>query len=136
MSTTTTEVTLELKPYIFFYGRAQEALDFYKSVLGGTYEAMPQEHDAKKVMHAHFSAPGLAFFCSDGRPDDDGKRIDPEEGNISLALNVPDKAAGDRIFAALSQGGTVRQPLADAFWGGRFGSLYDRFGIEWMVTTP
>jgi PhnB protein len=137
MSTSVSETTtMELQPYIFFYGRSQEALDFYKSVLGGSYEATPQEGSVK-IMHATFTAPGLSFMCSDGRPEQDGKRIDPDEGNVSLSLGVPDKAQGDRIFAALSHGGKVLMPLADAPWGdGRFGVIHDRFGLEWMVTTP
>jgi PhnB protein len=136
MSTSVTESkTMTLEPYIFFYGRTQEALDFYKKVFGGSYEATPQE-GSSKIMHASFTSAGVSFMCSDGRPEQDGKRIDPDEGNISLALSVPDKPSGDRIFAALSEGGKVTAPLADAFWGGRYGAIQDRFGVEWMVTTP
>jgi PhnB protein len=137
--------TLELAPYIFFYGRSEEALDFYKKVLGGTYELqrnteappeMTEQISAdwrNKVMHASFRAPGVAFYASDGR---ESRKIDPEEGNISLAINVTDAAEGQRVFDALSQGGKVTMPLQDAFWGGKFGILHDRFGIEWMMTTP
>jgi len=135
--------TMELKPYIFFYGRCEEALKFYKSVRGGTYERQriegsPMEGQVSpdfvnKVMHASFTAPGVAFFASDGPK---AKRIDPEEGNISLALALPDRATGDRVFAALSEGGSVTSPLQDAFWGGRFGSIQDRFGNEWLITSP
>jgi PhnB protein len=140
--------TMQLVPYIFFYGRAEEALQFYKGVLGGTYEVtrndqlpgdagknMPAEQK-NKIMHASFNAPGLSFLCSDGNPEHPAGSIDPDAGNISLCLSTTDKAEGDRIFAALSQGGTVRMPLGDAFWGGRFGIVHDRFGIEWFVTAP
>lgn len=64
------------------------------------------------------------------------KKIDPDEGNISLMLRAPDAAAGDRVFAALADGGSVTMPLDEAFWGERFGMLVDRFGIEWMITSP
>ena len=70
-------------------------------------------------------------MASDGRP---GKSIDPEEGNISLSLATSDDAEGRRVFDALAQGGTVDMPIAQAFWGGTFGMLTDRFGIEWMVS--
>ncbi len=133
----------ELKPYIFFYGRCEEALEFYKKVFGGTYEGQriagsPMESQMPpnmqdKFMHASFTAPGVGFYASDGMSE---KKVDPEEGNISLCLNAVDGASGDRIFAALSEGGKVTQPLQDAFWGGRFGSVQDRFGIEWLMTTP
>jgi len=133
----------QLAPYIFFYGRCEEALDFYKSVIGGTYElqrikdgpmaAQASPNFQNKVMHSRFIGNGFEFMASDGR---EGKSIDPDEGNISLALSYCDSAEGQRVFAALSQGGSIDMPLDDAPWGGKFGILTDRFGIEWMVTAP
>ncbi len=135
-----TEVA-SLAPYIFFYGRCEEALEFYKSIFGGSCEMMRNSESPMadqvpanfrdKVMHAKFTAPGISFFASDGR---EPKTVNPEEGNVSLALNIPDRAAADRVFSALSQGGKVTMPLEDAFWGGRFGAIQDRFGLEWMIT--
>jgi PhnB protein len=143
MSTTETETTVTFRPYIFLYGRCEEALEFYKQVFGGEYEAMrvkdspmkddPQMGDGERIMHAYFSAPGVSFFCSDGQGN---RAIDPEEGNVALALSATDKATGERIVAALSEDGSVKMPLADAFWGDRFADIVDRFGNEWMITTP
>jgi len=140
---TATVATTQLAPYIFFYGRCEEALEFYKAALGGTYEMQrnsdtPMGEDVpadwkSKVMHASFTAPGFTFMAADGR---EAHTIDPDAGNISLALSASDRAAGERIFKALSDGGKVTMPLDDAFWGGRFGMFVDRFGIEWMVTSP
>ena len=136
---------MQLQPYVFFYGRCQEALDFYKAALGGTYEVMRvadapadvKEHmppgSENLVMHASFTAPGIAFMASDGR---EAKTIDPDAGNISIALSVTDGPEGERILKALSEGGTVTMPLENAFWGGRFAMFVDRFGIVWMMTTP
>jgi PhnB protein len=136
---------MQLQPYIFFYGRCEEALEFYKGAIGGTYELQRMDEappemvkdvpagQSSKVMHASFTGAGISFLASDGR---ETKTIDPEAGNISLALNVTDRAAGERIFKLLAQGGRVSMPLDDAFWGGRFGDVIDRFGIEWMITTP
>jgi PhnB protein len=139
----TQSTALLLQPYIFFYGRCEEALEFYKNAFGGTYEAMRNSDSPmadqvggewkNKIMHASFTAPGVSFFASDGR---EAKPIDPEEGNISLALNATDASTGERIFKALGEGGKVSMPLDNAFWGGRFGQVVDRFGIEWMLTTP
>ena len=139
----TQTTTLQLQPYVFFYGRCEEALEFYKKVFGGTYEAMRNSDSPyadqtapdfkNKIMHASFTAPGVSFFASDGR---EAKTIDPDEGNISLALNAIDRAAGERTFNALAEGGKVGMPIEDAFWGGRFGMVQDRFGIEWMCTLP
>ena len=135
-----TNVT-QLAPYIFLYGRCEEALEFYKSVLGGTYELMrvseapmadqwPAEA-RNKVMHATFKAPGIMFYASDGQEE---KTVDADAGNVSVALNIPDRATADRVFAGLAQGGKISMPLEDAFWGGRFGMIQDRFGTEWMIT--
>jgi PhnB protein len=134
---------MQVQPYIFYYGRCEEALEFYKGVFGGTYEMMRvkdspvAEHmppnSGNTVMHASFTANGVSFFASDGREQ---KAIDPDAGNISLALSSTDAAEGERVFKALAGGGKVTMPIDKAFWGGRFGMLVDRFGIEWMITLP
>ena len=131
---------MKLEPYIYFYGRCEEALEFYKSAIGGTYELnrfegspmaerMP-ENLRNKIMHATFNGEGIEFMASDG---DLSKTVDPDAGNISLSLGIPDEAQARRVFDALSQGGTVSMPFADAFWGGKFGTVTDRFGTEWMI---
>ena len=135
----TNSTRVHLQPYVFFYGRCEEALEFYKRVLGGTYEFQRMEDSPmaehvsptfrRKIMHAAFTAPGIAFMASDGRED---KTIDPDAGNISLSLTIGDDAEGERVFAALSEGGSINMPLDDAPWGGRFGIVADRFGNEWM----
>ena len=131
-----------LEPYIFFYGRCEEALDFYKSVFGGSYEAqrnsdmppgtMEISDDWKnKIMHATFTAPGFRFMASDGGPP--ARTVNPNEGNVSLSIGADSVAEGERIFNALARGGKVDMPFADAFWGGKFGQVTDAFGTEWMV---
>ena len=86
-----------------------------------------------RVMHAYFTSDLVSLMASDGR---DVKDVDPEAGNISLALQFDDAARGEQIFNGLSDGGNVDMPLAPAFWGGRFGALTDKFGTEWMLTLP
>jgi PhnB protein len=142
-STVSAPTVTQLQPYVFFYGRCEEALKFYKDVFGGTYEIMrvkdtPMVKDmpdgsGERVMHASFTAPSISFLASDGM---ESKTIDPDAGNVSLALSLADAALGDRCFKALSQGGKVTMPLESAFWGGRFGVIQDRFGNEWLITTP
>jgi PhnB protein len=131
----------QLVPYVFFYGRCEEALAFYKKVLGGSYEVMkvgdspmrdqmpPESHDS--VMHATFTAPGFSFMAADGR---EKKTIDPDAGNISLSLTLPTPEEGERIYKALAEGGNAKMPFADVPWGGKFGALDDRFGNEWFIT--
>lgn len=133
----------QLVPYIFLYGRCEEALEFYKSVFGGSYELMrvgdspvasemPPD-SGNRVMHASFTADEIAFMASDGR---DVKPVDPDAGNISISLSLDDGGRGERIFTALAAGGKVGMPIDKAFWGGRFGMVTDKFGTEWMMVLP
>ncbi|MDQ6826602.1 MAG: VOC family protein, partial [Candidatus Eremiobacteraeota bacterium] len=103
-TTASTEAkVMQLVPYIFFYGRCEEALEFYKHALRGTYEVLrngdsPMRDEVAadfrdKIMHASFSGAGIKFMASDGR---EPKQIDPEAGNISLALTSKDNAEGER----------------------------------------
>jgi uncharacterized glyoxalase superfamily protein PhnB len=122
---------MELEPFIFFYGRCEEALTFYKDVLGGSYEIAHRQGD--KVQYATFMACGVSFKASDGMST---RTIDANEGNITLALNHPDASRAQEIFNGLSSGGEILTPFGDAEWGGKFGALHDRFGTEWFVTAP
>jgi PhnB protein len=129
-----------LQPYVFYYGRCEEALRFYKTVFGGDYELSrvgdgPMAEEAPKethnnVMHASFTADGVNFLASDGRGD---KVIEPDEGNISLCISYTDGDLAQKAFDGLAAGGNVKMPLGDAFWGGKFGMVDDKFNIEWMV---
>lgn len=91
-------------------------------------EVAPDYKD--KIMHASFVAGDVKFMASDGRP---GPPPDGED-DVALSLATSDAAEGERIFNALAQGGTISMPLQEAFWGGKFGSLTDRFGVQWMVS--
>ncbi|HEX8806306.1 MAG TPA: VOC family protein [Candidatus Aquilonibacter sp.] len=133
---------MKLEPYIFFHGTCEDALNFYAKCFNGKIEGMtrmseaPPEHLpdpswANKIMHATFIAGDLKFMASDGRPGT------PPHGEDEIALSIAteDATEGERVFSALSQGGTVEMPLQEAFWGGRFGQIVDKFGIQWMVST-
>ncbi|HTZ56031.1 MAG TPA: VOC family protein [Candidatus Acidoferrum sp.] len=132
---------MQLEPYIYFHGTCEDALNFYAKCFGGKIEGLTRMSEApkefqgdpswsNKVMHASFIAGDMRFMCSDGRPGT------PPHGEDDLALSVatPDVAEGERVFKALSEGGTVETPFAKAFWGGMFGQVTDKFGIQWMVT--
>ena len=133
---------VELVPYLFFYGRCEEALEFYKGVLGGTvelkrYSEIPIGQDLgpefqDKIMHSRFEAPGIVFMASDGNRI---QPVEPDSGNISLSLTVNDRAKAEQIFQAFAQGGTIGMPLEEVPWGGRFGMVTDRFATEWLVST-
>jgi PhnB protein len=132
---------MQLEPYLFFHGRCEEALSFYKNCLGGEivglsrFAGSPMESQVDagfrdKVMHASFVAGDVKFMASDGRPGDGSDGDD----DIALSLATSDDAEGTRVFNALADGGEISMPLQEAFWGGKFGSLTDRFGVQWMVS--
>jgi PhnB protein len=132
---------MELEPYLCFYGRCEEALNFYKEAFRGEIttlnrvEGSPMEshvppEDKKKIMHANFKGPGFQFMASDGQSNEPVK-----DSNVSLSLGTEDVAEAQRVFDKLAEGGVVQMPIQDAFWGGQFGMLTDKFGIVWMMTT-
>jgi PhnB protein len=136
------EGTMDFEPYLFFDGKCEEALNFYKGVFGGDIAAlmrwkeMPADADGppitpeteNRVMHSRFQGNGFAFMASDASP---GKTYG--EGPISLSIGVTDPAEAERIFNRLAAGGNVEMPLAETFWAKRFGMLTDKYGIDWMI---
>jgi PhnB protein len=134
---------MQLEPYLLFDGKCEEALNFYKEIFGGQIEGlshwseMPKDaagppvtpETANRVMHANFKGPGFSFMASDATP---GKVYG--EGPISLSIATTDLAEAERIFGRLADGGNVEMPMADMFWGAKFGMLTDKFGIDWMIS--
>ncbi len=133
---------MPVQSYLFFDGRCDEALEFYRRTLGAEvtmlmrFKDSPEPHDPdmcapgneSKVMHASFRVGDTELMASDGRC-----KGSPNFQGFSLALTVPDDAEAERRFAALADGGQVQMPLAKTFWSSRFGMVADRFGVSWMV---
>lgn len=134
-----------IEPYLFYNGRCEEALEFYKKALGAEVQMVMRYKESpeppppgmvppgfeNKIMHASFSIGKTTVMASDGCSGDKAKF----EG-FSLAISVATEAEADRVFGALSAGGQVKMPLNKTFWSPRFGMLEDRFGIAWMVSVP
>lgn len=130
-----------VQPYVFFGGRCEEALAFYRDALGAQvdmillYKDSPEPHPPgmlppgfeNKVMHAAFRIGASTIMASDGCGEA------PGFSGFSLALSVSGEAEADRAFAALADGGKVEMPLTRTFWSPRFGMLTDRFGVGWMI---
>jgi PhnB protein len=130
---------MQVQPYIFFDGRCDEALDFYKKAVGAKVDMLMRFKDAPdqsmispgsydKVMHAAVHLGDTQVLMSDGRCQ--GKT---NFQGFSLAVSVKDEAEADKTFAALADGGQVTMPLAKTFFSPRFGMLTDKFGVGWMV---
>jgi PhnB protein len=134
-----------IQPYLFFNGRCEEALEFYRRALGAEvtrllrFKDSPEPHQPgmippgseNKVMHSTLRIGETQIMASDGRCT--GK---PDFAGFALSLMVPNEAEADRRFAALADGGKVQMPLAKTFFSPRFGMVTDRFGVMWMVLVP
>jgi len=135
---------MPVQPYLFFDGRCEEALEFYKKALGAEVTTLMRFEDApvppppgavapgseNKVMHAELRVAGTTLLASDGSCN--GK---PVFQGMSLAVTLPSVADVERAFAALADGGRVQMPLGKTFFAERFGMLTDRFGVGWMLLT-
>jgi PhnB protein len=133
---------MHVQPYLFFDGRCEEAIEFYKQAVGAKVEMLMRFKDSpeppqpgcmapnseNKVMHACFKIGDTAIMASDGRCE--GK---PNFQGFALSLTVKTEAEADRYFAALGAGGQVQMPMAKTFFSPRFGMAADRFGVSWMV---
>ena len=132
---------MEIQPYLFFEGRCDEAIEFYKSALGAEVkmlmrykespEGMCQPGMEEKVMHSALGINGGTILASDGMASGN-----PKFEGISLSLPARDEAEAERFFNALADGGKVVQPLIQTFFSPRFGMLSDRFGVHWMILVP
>ena len=135
-----------VQPYLFFDGRCEEALDFYKRALGAEVLMLMRFNEApdppppdmvapgseNKVMHASIRIGETEVMASDGR-----SMGQPVFQGVSLSLAVTSEAEADRLFKALGEGGQVQMPIGKTFFSPRFGMVADRFGVSWMVvTTP
>jgi PhnB protein len=131
---------MQVQPYLFFNGRCEEALGFYREALGAEVTALMRFRDnpepshnppgaEDKVMHAAFRLGEATVMASDGMCSGQ-----PEFRGVSLSLTVGEDAAAERVFGALAGGGQVQMPLGPTFFSPRFGMVVDRFGVTWMVS--
>ena len=131
-----------VQPYLFFRGRCEEAINYYKAKLGAEVLMMmrfkdnPQKPDPSKVptslderiMHASLRIAGAVILMSDGM------RSGPCDFDcVALSLIVPSEAEADRIFNAFAADGKVTMPIGKTFFAKRFGGVTDKFGVQWQV---
>jgi PhnB protein len=130
-----------VQPYLFFDGRCEEAIAFYRQALGAEVVMMmrfkdapdpaacpPDPANAAKIMHASLRIGGGEVLASDGRCEGH-----PKFDGFALSLTARDEAEAERLFDALAESGQVQMPLTQTFFSPRFGMVADRFGVSWMV---
>ena len=133
---------MQVQAYLFFNGRCEEAVEFYRKTLGAEVTMLMRFADSpeppqpgmvppgseNKIMHSSFRIGDTTVMASDGRCQGQ-----PSFQGFSLSLEAPDEAEADRLFAALADGGQVQMPLTKTFLSSRFGMVADRFGVSWMI---
>ncbi|MGD9636418.1 MAG: VOC family protein [Pirellulales bacterium] len=131
---------MHVQTYLFYNGRCQEALDFYKQAIGAEvvflmhYNESPEpcgplpEGFESKIMHASFRVGDAELMASDGNSTSPAKF-----DGFSLSLRFKTAEQAERAFNALADGGQVHVPLMTTFFSPKFGMLTDRFGAPWMV---
>jgi PhnB protein len=139
-----------INPYLNFNGNTEEAFNFYQSVFGGEFLVLQRfgdipaseegcedkqvsEADKEKIMHIALPIGNGNVLMATDALESMGQNLS-EGNNFSLSYSADSKEDAERIFNGLSDGGKVKMPLADAFWGSYFGMLKDKFGIRWMVS--
>ena len=137
---------MKVQPYLFFDGRCEEAIEFYKKALGAEVLMLMRFSDSpdppppgmvppgseNKIMHSAMRIGDTEVMASDGHCM--GKAAFQ---GVSLSVSASSEAEADRLFKALADGGQVQMPIGKTFFSPRFGMVADRFGVSWMVvTTP
>lgn len=133
---------MQCNTYLTFDGNCEEAMNFYKDILGGEFRVinrfneMPSdvfdvpEKARDLIMHCTLAFDGCILMGSD--------TLETEKFTRGTGSTISLNAAEDEaiaIFNGLGEGGEVVMPFEDAFWGGKFGMITDKFGVQWMVTS-
>jgi PhnB protein len=133
---------MQVQPYLFFNGRCEEAIEFYRRALGAKVDMLMRYKESpdppppgmvppgseNKVMHASLRVGETTVMASDGSCSGElGFR------SFSLSISAAAPAEAERLFAALTDGGQVQMPLTKTFFSPCFGMVTDRFGVGWMI---
>ena len=127
--------TIQCNPYIFFRGNCREAMEFYQNIFGGELEVKTngdfnmtsEERPADDLMHADLKGGAVRIMGSDTAGASD------KAAKVTISLSGDDSAELTSIFDGLSQEVEVEYPLKKEIWGDTFGSVTDKYGVEWMV---
>ncbi len=134
--------------YLNFERNTEEAFNFYKSVFGTEFEGdimrfgdmpapegqpAPSEEDSQLIMNVTLPILSGHLLMGTDAPESMGFTLN-QGNNVYISLQPDTRAEADALFAALSDGANVEMPMEEQFWG-YFGSLVDKFGVNWMVNT-
>ncbi len=126
----------EIVPFLNFDGDCRSAMEFYKECFAADLFLLPYAEapgeirgsDPDRILHATLSKGATILMAADIMP---GQRA-AKDSNVAVMLQCESRDEIDSLFGSLGNGGTVTMALQDTFWGARFGTLTDRFGVKWM----
>jgi PhnB protein len=134
--------------YLNFAGKTEEAFEFYRAVFKTEFlgegvrrmrdvpvmPGMPPLPEAEKdlVMHVELPITGGHVIMGTDALESMGHKLS-FGNNVSINLEPDTRAETEQLFGALAEGGKVQIPLTDMFWGGYFGSVVDKYGVQWMA---
>jgi PhnB protein len=132
---------MQIEPYLFFEGRAAEAIEFYRTALSAEVLFVMKNKDSpdqshvlpntqEKILHATIRIGATTVMVSDGHCTDQ-----PKFDGFSLSLAADNEGQASNLFVSLAEGGEIQLPLQKTFWSPCFGMVKDKFGVLWMVTT-
>ena len=136
---------MQIQAYLFFDGRCEEAVEFYKKALGAKQGRFMRYQDSPEAPPPGMVPPGYenkVMFTELGVGDnhimacDDCTRRQKAFQGFSLSLSVANESEAKRVFTALADGGSVGMPLSKTFFSPCFGMLKDKFGVGWMIIVP
>lgn len=130
-----------INPYLNFNGNCEEAMNFYKSAFNGQfmgeimrYGGTEMQHDPKeanKVMHSTLDIGNGSYLMGSDVPS---QYPQSNFGTaVQIAIHPASEEEANSIFKNLSAGGKVLMALEKTFWGALFGTLEDKYGVQWMV---
>ncbi len=133
---------MQVQPYLFFEGRCDDAIEFYRRALGAEVQMVMrfkdspdpraiQDNNGEKVMHAALRIGETTVLASDGHCQGH-----PGFQGFALSLTAKSDSEAERLFGGLADGGKIQMPMASTFFASRFGMVTDRFGVLWMVYVP
>jgi PhnB protein len=131
---------VKINVYLNFHGNCREALEYYQNVLGGQIDAIMRHRGTPaeeftppdwldKIMHGRLVVGDAAVIMGSDSPP----QYQEKPGGFGVCISTDNIDEGKRIFAGLSDGGSVSMPYEETFWAKGFGMCTDRFGIDWMI---
>jgi PhnB protein len=133
-----------INPHIHFNGDTEEAFEFYRSVLGGSFSRLMRfkelndpdfsfpEEEWEKIMLIRLPIAGGGYLSGSDVPNFMGV-VSEEENRSKIILTADSKEEATALFDGLSAGGTVEMPFDKGPWGSHLGTFRDKYGVEWMV---